>query len=385
MVRYRFGLVPLLVVIYAIFDVPSHAQAGKLPCADLDTAGSGKLADYCSGSVGRSSKAQEKVDEINRINSAAQEAFKEQMDRVREELTDTPPATSPDDNNETLDDPVGAPYVSDVEDKVLPDDRVEPTPEELLEQQREREAADLLRESRCVVLMSTYRPGQAQPLPSECMSETEIMSVYMPVGRSRPQLPSSPEPVIDGSNIPSIIDFTLGPSPFSQPSQSISPSLQQLANQIQIDDLPSEPIAGPSPSVSRSNGGSQFSEAQEDSGTGASESSPTSAEGQDSTSGSDSGSAGGVFDRIFEAGKNAREGLRNLQIQVGDRLRGITRDADGAPVKIGSKGDTKTDSNQDDLDINRAQNPANLGKGFDKYDSDLHDTTNKKIDKLLDQ
>jgi hypothetical protein len=111
--------------------------------------------------------------------------------------------------------------------------------------------------------------------------------------------------------------------------------------------------------VPQSNSGSfQLSEPQEVSVTGTAESLPASAEGQNSASESDSGGTG-VIDRIFDAGKNAREGLRNLQIQLGDRLRGITRDADGAPVKIGSKQDTKKNSIQDEF--------------------------NKKIDELLDQ
>ena len=232
--------------------------------------------------------------------------------------------------------------------------------------------------------MSTYRPGPARALPTECMTPAEAMSVYTPIGRSQPILPSAPEPVIDGSQIPSVIDFTLGPSP-SEPSDPISSALEQLADQIPIDDVDRWQPSSLSSEPQVDSSSPQGSQTQDEQETEASQT-PTSGstDAQDTPSESDSGSTG-VIDRIFEAGKNAREGLRNIEIQVGDRLRGITRDADGAPVKIGSQGDTKTDPNQDDLDINRAQNPANLGKGFNKYDSDLHDTTNKKIDKLLDQ
>jgi hypothetical protein len=367
MTRVRLGLVAFLAFSsVVVFENSSHAQASiPLPCDVLQRMH--RSAPWCSGSGGSGSEAQKKIDEINRANAARQQVVKEQMDHLREALTKSGAEDATGEELNSGPYPSDAPYISDTKDKYLPTEPVGPT----------------TGESRCISLMSTYRPGSAQPLPSDCMTEAESMSVYMPIGHPRSQTPSAPEPVIDGSQIPSIIDFTLGPSP-SQSPEPISPTLQQLteqfAKQIKIDELPSFP----SPSVSQVSGGSQLSEAQGNSGTGASESSPASTQGQDSPSESDSGSIG-LIDQIFEAGKNAREEFKNFQIQVGDRLRGITRDADGAPVKIGSQGDRKKDSNQDDIDINRAQNPANLGKGINKYDSDLHDTTNKKIDKLLDQ
>ena len=268
-----------------------------------------------------------------------------------------------------------APYISDVKDKILPATPVDPA--ELLERQRGREASDLLRDSQqllqntdCAALMSTYRPGPTRALPSECMTPAEAMSVYTPIGRSQPTAAAAPEPVIDGSQIPSVIDFTLGPAP-SQSSDRIapiaidrvfvgppapSPQPEKLPNTpSDLDSAPNTPSTTLSPTYDSTtpplSPGAWSQGIQESDNPGSVGSSVSSGATQADEKPAESDSTGGgLFDRIFEAGKEARDGYNNFQIQVGDYLRGITRDADGAPVKKGSKQNTKKDSIQDQFD-----------------------------------
>jgi hypothetical protein len=98
-----------------------------------------------------------------------------------------------------------------------------------LEEERNQEAANLLRDANnllqsadsnvdCAALMSTYYSGNPPALPPQCMSDAERMSVYTPGSPRQLANLASPEPVIDGSNIPSAIDF--------------NPVLQQLTSQI---------------------------------------------------------------------------------------------------------------------------------------------------------
>lgn len=102
-----------------------------------------------------------------------------------------------------------------------------------LEQQRNQDAANLLSDANnlllsantavdCSALATTPYPINSQPpaLPPQCMSDAEAASVYAPGAPQRISPSPSPEPVIDGSKIPSSIDF--------------SPALQQLMNQTGV-------------------------------------------------------------------------------------------------------------------------------------------------------
>jgi hypothetical protein len=226
--RSRLGLLSVLVVfLISAFGARMEAQE----CARQVAAGVKGITPDCSTDTSyrrSTSSAQRKIDEINRSNSAAQDALKNQMDRLREALTNHAASGNETDSESDLSDasePVvsDAPYISDVVDKEL-----SAAPVDFGRLKAEGDAASLLRQSRdllqntdCAALMSTYRPGPAQTLPPECMTAAEAMSVYTPIGRSQPTAPSVPEPVINGSQIPSIIDFTLGPSP-SQSSESLA-------------------------------------------------------------------------------------------------------------------------------------------------------------------
>jgi hypothetical protein len=129
-----------------------------------------------------------------------------------------------------------------------------------LEEQRNRDAANLLSDANnllqstdpgvdCAALMSTYYSGKAPALPSQCMSDVERMSVYAPGSPQQIAAIVSPEPIIDGSKIPSVISFspalqeltsqTAGPSAGSDASNSVP--LHSLESQIQSTDDGSTP------------------------------------------------------------------------------------------------------------------------------------------------
>ena len=277
-----------------------------------------------------------------------------------------------------------------MKDKRLPPDpaELEAIAAERAARQRESEAADLLKEARelsqpdCAGLMSTYYTGRAPALPAECMSEAEGMSVYTPGSRPRPQLPVSSEPVIDGSNIPSVIDFALGGDAGSgkpdtmMPGFGISASLQRLVD----EDIPvaSEPSESPAPSQNSSPlvvASSQDASQPEPS---AEIPSP-----QPEESASDSGS---VFDRILDAAKNAPAAWKDFRVRVGYCIRGkgcITPPDGGSATPGPSPTPSSTES--DETDLNQAQNPGNILLKGKKYPSDLHDKTNNKIDQILDK
>jgi hypothetical protein len=285
-----------------------------------------------------------------------------------------------------------APYISDVKDKRLPPDpaELEAIAAERAARQRESEAADLLKEARelsqpdCAGLMSTYYTGRAPALPAECMSEAERMSVYTPGAWPRPQLPVSSEPVIDGSNIPSVIDFALGGGAGSgkpdtmMPGFGVSPSLQRLVD----EDLPVAPEPSESPAPSQTSSPLVVASSQNDSQAELSAEAPSL---KPEESASDAAS-GGIFDRILDGAKNAPAAWKDFRIRVGYCIRGkgCINPPDGGSATP-SPSPTPSSPESDDAELNRAQNPGNILLKGKKYPSDLHDKTNNTIDQILDK
>jgi hypothetical protein len=73
----------------------------------------------------------------------------------------------------------------------------------------------------CAALRATYgRPGQRTTLPPECVSELDRTTTYEPVTPppAAPPPPRAPETVIDGSKIPSRIDFPSRPAASPTPA-----------------------------------------------------------------------------------------------------------------------------------------------------------------------
>jgi hypothetical protein len=165
-----------------------------------------------------------------------------------------------------------------------------------LEQERNREAADLIRDANnlmnvgdvdCAALMSTYYSGRAPSLPLECMTDTDRMSVYAP-GTPQPLTGVAPDdPAIDGSNIPSGIDF--------------SPSLQQLTNQI-LSSVGVPAQSGPMDSL-------LAGMAQPNSGSTPAASSLTAADGG-SSQGDGSAEAPSALDRLSSAASGSLDAAR---------------------------------------------------------------------------
>jgi hypothetical protein len=134
------------------------------------------------------------------------------------------------------------PALSDKRDKRLPEESAE-----------QKQAAALLEESKrlfkeqqdCLAAMTTYRPRPLADLPPGCLSDIDRQSVsrdLYPYRTIAPPSGSNPETVIDGSRIPSQIDFPgraidrvfvgplLPPARGPQPSSRASSDLDSAQN-----------------------------------------------------------------------------------------------------------------------------------------------------------
>lgn len=180
------------------------------------------------------------ISNIQSIYSHAQDEINNTVNQFRSILLSNQPAEAESgDNDESIDVPdndtdSGSNVEADIEQLQMEREaREAAAAEQLHEQQRNQDAANLLSDANnlllsanttadCSALVTTPYPVTSSPpaLPPQCMSDAEAASVYAP--GKRPQISPSPqpEPVIDGSNIPSTIDF--------------SPALQQLMNQTGV-------------------------------------------------------------------------------------------------------------------------------------------------------
>jgi hypothetical protein len=130
--------------------------------------------------------------------------------------------------------------------------------------QREREAADLLKDARtlqdCLAAMSTYRSGPQRDMPAGCLSDIDQMSVYRSSARSPAPQPSGfdVDTIIDGSNIPSVITFPnaptaaidrvfVGPPPAPQPTQNGVSDLDRAPDSPSMNLLPYDSSMPPLP------------------------------------------------------------------------------------------------------------------------------------------
>lgn len=138
----------------------------------------------------------------------------------------------------------------------------------------QEQARDLLDRSKklqqCIAAMSTYSAGSPAELPPGCLSPTEQLSVYRTMPRPSAPASANPEVVIDGSNIPSQINFPAGsidrvfvgppaPKPSDQPiprtptDPNASPNTPSTTLSPEYRSTPSPlPPPGTSPSNGRS-------------------------------------------------------------------------------------------------------------------------------------
>lgn len=232
MTRHRAGLLlGIGFLLTAIWSVPLHAEM----CNGNPNWKPRYKGDFCpiplhsgsSGSPSGTSSAQQRIDEINRNTAAAQQNIQQSFDRLRDILKNQSSSQTNSDDDDDEVETGSAPYVSDRRDKYLPSDSVDvddlavqraAREQERAERQREREAADLLKDARslqdCLAAMSTYRSGPQRDMPAGCLSDIDQMSVYRSSARSPAPQPSTfnVDTIIDGSNIPASIDYSNSPT-----------------------------------------------------------------------------------------------------------------------------------------------------------------------------
>ena len=241
MTRLRLGHV-LSFVCFPLMtlSVPLHAQ--QRWCNGPNDKG----CWYSKGSPGSSPSAQQTIDAINRNTAAQQKSLNAGFDALGKILrnVDSGAARGAGGDDDSDVETGSAPYISDRKDKYLPPDSVdlEDRAAERAARQRQREAADLLKDASklqdCLAAMSTYNSGRQRELPAGCLSDIEQMSVY----RSGAPSPAPQrggfdvDTIIDGSDIPSVIAF---------------PNAATAATERVFGDPPAQP-ASPQPTPSGS-------------------------------------------------------------------------------------------------------------------------------------